>query len=112
MKTKFSLILSVLLLMIAAPGTFSAETKVNYSIDSAKSKIEIQVAKDGFFKAFGHDHLVSATKFSGGVQLVAAKMEESSVSFDANADSLRVNDPGESEKVWSDIQASMLGEQA
>jgi len=111
MKTKFSLILSVLLLMIAAPGTFGAETKVNHSIDSSKSKIEIQVAKDGFFKAFGHDHLVSTTHFSGSVRLAESKMEESSVTFTAEANSLRVIDPGESEKDRSEVQATMLGEQ-
>ena len=100
-----------LLLALSAPVAFNAESRTTYSIDSAKSKIEIQVAKDGFFKAFGHDHLVSATKFSGGVRLVAAKMEESSVSFAADADSLRVIDPGESEKDRIEVQATMLGEQ-
>jgi polyisoprenoid-binding protein YceI len=100
-----------LLLALSAPVAFNAESKTTYSIDSAKSKIEIQVAKDGFFKAFGHDHLVSATKFSGGVHLAAAKMEESSVSFAADADSLRVIDPGESEKDRTEVQATMLGEQ-
>ena len=100
-----------LLLALSAPVAFNAESKTTHSIDSAKSKIEIQVAKDGFFKAFGHDHVVSAIKFSGGVQLAAAKMEESSVSFAADADSLRVIDPGESEKDRSEVQATMLGEQ-
>ena len=100
-----------LLLALSAPVAFNAEPKTTYSIDSAKSKIEIQVAKDGFFKAFGHDHLVSATKFSGGAQLAAAKMEDSSVSFTADAGSLHVIDPGESEKDRSEVQATMLGEQ-
>ena len=100
-----------LLLALSAPVAFNAESKTTYSIDSTKSKIEIQVAKDGFFKAFGHDHLVSATKFSGSVQLAAAKMEESSVSFTADAGSLRVIDPGESEKDRNEVQATMLGEQ-
>jgi len=111
MTTKFSLMLSVLLLMIAAPGTSSAETKITHSVDSAKSKIEIQVAKDGFFKAFGHDHLVSTTRFSGSVRLAESKMEESSVTFAAEANSLRVVDPGESEKDRNEVQATMLGEQ-
>src|SRR5258708_37818065 len=100
----------VFLLMIAAPGTFNAGTKITHSIDSAKSKIEIQVAKDGFFKAFGHDHIVTATKFSGSVQFVSAKVEDSSVCFTADAGSLRVIDPGESEKDRSEVQATMLGE--
>ncbi len=111
MTTKSSLMLFVVLLMIAAPGTFNAETKITHSIDSAKSKIEIQVAKDGFFKAFGHDHVVSATKFSGGVQFVSARVEDSSVSFTADTNSLRVIDPGESEEDRNEVQATMLGEQ-
>src|SRR5256885_5240384 len=100
-----------LLLALSAPVAFNAESKTTYSIDSAKSKIEIQVAKDGFFKAFGHDHVVSATKFSGSVQFGSAKVEDSSVSFTAEANSLRVTDPGESEKDRSEVQATMLGEQ-
>src|SRR2546421_8695828 len=100
-----------LLLALSAPVAFNAESKTTYSIDSSKSKIEIQVAKDGFFKAFGHDHLVSTTHFSGSVRLAESKMEESSVTVTAEANSLRVIDPGESEKDRSEMQATMLGEQ-
>ena len=99
------------LLALTAPAAFNAASKTAYSIDSTKSKIEIQVAKDGLFKAFGHDHLVSANKFSGSVQLAAANLEDSSVSFTADANSLRVMDPGESEKDRSEVQATMLGVQ-
>ena len=100
-----------LLLALSAPVAFNAESKATYSIDSTKSKIEIQVAKDGFFKAFGHDHLVSTTHFSGSVRLAESKMEESFVTFTAEANSLRVIDPGESEKDRIEVQATMLGEQ-
>jgi len=100
-----------LLLALTAPAAFNSESKTAYSIDSAKSKIEIQVAKEGFFKAFGHDHVVTATKFSGDVQFVPAKVENSSVSFTAHANSLRVVDPGESEKDRNEVQTTMLGEQ-
>src|SRR5260221_899642 len=111
MTTKFSLTVPVFFLAIAASGTFSAETKIPHSIDSAKSKIEIQVAKDGFFKAFGHDHLVSTTHFSGSLRLAESKMEESFATFTAEATSLSVIDPGESEKDRIEVQATMLGEQ-
>jgi len=96
--------------VLAAGSLRGADSRTTYTIDSAKSKIEIHVAKDGFFKAFGHDHLVSATHFSGSVQLATAKMEESSVAFAADANALRVIDPGESEKDRSEVQATMLGE--
>src|SRR6266705_3820383 len=111
MKTKFRLTVLFFFLAIAAPGKFNAGTKITHSFDFAKSKIEIQVAKDCFFKAFGHDHVVSAAKFSGGVQFGSAKVEDSSVSFTADANSLRVIDPGESEKDRNEVQATMLGEQ-
>lgn len=96
--------------LLPAGSLRGADPRTTYTINSAKSKIEIQVAKDGFFKAFGHDHLVFATHFSGSVQLAAAKMEESSVTFTVEANSLHVVDPGESEKDRSDVQATMLGE--
>ncbi len=94
--------------IVAAPA-FGADTRTNYKIDSAKSKIEIHVAKDGFLKAFGHDHLVSATQFSGDVQVNASKMEDSAVSLSADSAALKVVDPGESEKDRSEVQATMLG---
>jgi polyisoprenoid-binding protein YceI len=80
-------------------------------IDPQLSKIEIQVAKDGFLKAFGHDHLVSAVKYSGEIQFVAEKVESSSVEFVVESASLKVIDPGESEKDRNEVQATMLGEQ-
>lgn len=95
---------------VSAP-TFCAETKTNYSIDSAKSKVEIHVAKDGFLRAFGHDHLVSATQFSGEVQFASAKPESSSINFAVDTQSLVVLDPGESEKDRKEVQETMLGPQ-
>jgi polyisoprenoid-binding protein YceI len=99
-----SLIVSASIHALSLPAS-----RVGYSIDPQQSKIEIQVAKDGFLKAFGHDHLVLATKYSGEVQFDSAKVEESSVAFTVEAASLKVIDPGESEKDRSEVQATMLG---
>jgi len=93
------------------PVAHGVESRAAYVIDSQKSKIEVQVAREGFFKAFGHDHLISAKEFSGEVQLDSAKLENSSVSFTIEAKSLAVVDPGESEKDRKDVQDTMLGEQ-
>ena len=93
------------------PVAHGVESRTAYVIDSQKSKIEVQVAREGFFKAFGHDHLISAKEFSGEVQLDSAKLENSSVSFTIEAKSLSVVDPGESEKDRKDVQDTMLGEQ-
>src|SRR5215813_2041575 len=89
----------------------AADSSTRYSIESQKSKIEIQVAREGFFKAFGHDHLLSAPQFSGEIRLDQAKLEESSVSLTIDAKSLTVVDPGESEKDRKDVQDTMLGDQ-
>ena len=94
--------------LFALPTT--PATRTSYSIDPQLSKIEIQVARDGFLKAFGHDHLVSATQYSGEIQFDAAKLEESLVAFTVESSSLKVVDPGESEKDRSEVQATMLGE--
>jgi polyisoprenoid-binding protein YceI len=93
------------------PVAHGVQSHEAYVIDSQKSKIEVQVAREGFFKAFGHDHLISAKEFSGEVQLDSAKLENSSVSFTIEAKSLAVVDPGESEKDRKDVQDTMLGEQ-
>jgi polyisoprenoid-binding protein YceI len=89
----------------------AANSPTQYLIDSQKSKIEIQVAREGFFKAFGHDHLVSASRFSGEIRMDQAKLDESSVNLTIDAKSLTVVDPGESEKDRKDVQDTMLGEQ-
>lgn len=88
-----------------------ADSPARYSINPQKSKIEIQVAREGFLKAFGHDHLVSAPQFSGEIRMDRAKLEESSVNLTIDAKSLAVVDPGESEKDRKDVQDTMLGEQ-
>ena len=88
-----------------------ADSSARYSIDLQKSKIEIQVAREGFFKAFGHDHLVSAPQFSGEIRMDRAKLEQSSVNLTIDAKSLTVVDPGESAKDRKEVQNTMLGEE-
>lgn len=102
---------TVLLLgtLLAFPGLAVPAARVGYLVDSQQSKIQIHVDKDGFLKAFGHDHLVSATQLSGEIQFDAAKVEESSVAFTVESRSLKVIDPGESEKDRNEVQETMLG---
>lgn len=107
-KTAAVSLLSVLVLL-PVPGV--PATRTAYSIDPQQSKIEIQVAKDGFLKAFGHDHLVSATQYSGEVQFDSAKVEESSIVFTVETAGLKVIDPGESEKDRNDVQTTMLSKE-
>jgi polyisoprenoid-binding protein YceI len=99
---------SASLLLITA-GTL-AEEKPNYSVDAAHSRVEINVYKEGVFKAFGHDHVVAAKEVSGQVQFDAEKIEQSTVSLKIPTKSITAIDPGESEKDRHDVQATMEGE--
>jgi polyisoprenoid-binding protein YceI len=94
-----------------ALSAVAANSQDAYKIDPQNSKIDIQVAREGFLKAFGHDHLVSAKQFSGEVQIPSSGYGQSSVSFVVDAKSLVVVDPGESEKDRAEVQSTMLGEQ-
>lgn len=87
-----------------------AQGKANYSIDPAKSKVEINVSKEGAFKAFGHDHLISASDISGQVQFDPAKIEQSTVRLKIPTKSISAVDPGESEKDRHAVQETMSGE--
>jgi polyisoprenoid-binding protein YceI len=95
-------------LLIAAAGL--AQEKPNYSIDGARSKVEINVYKEGLFKAFGHDHVIAAKELSGQVQFDAEMIDQSTVRLKLPTKSITVIDPGESEKDRRDVQATMEGE--
>src|SRR6267378_5249662 len=98
--------------LLLAPLTVIAQDNAPYSIDAAQSKLEIQVYKEGVFKAFGHDHLIAAKQLSGQVQLDPQKIDQSSVRLHVPAKSLTVVDPGESEKDRRDVQTTMEGERS
>jgi polyisoprenoid-binding protein YceI len=87
-----------------------AQEKGAYTIDNAKSKLQIDVAKEGAFKMFGHDHVIVAKEISGQVQFDPQKLEDSAVHLKVSAKSLTALDPGESDKDRADVQATMLGE--
>ena len=87
-----------------------AAAQTAYSFDAAHSSLEINVYKEGFFKAFGHEHLVTAKDFSGAARFDADKLENSSVTLRVAAKSFTVVDPGESDKDRQQVQATMLGE--
>ena len=81
-----------------------------YTLDRKQSRLEIRVSREGFLKAFGHDHVISATELSGQMQLAQPNVTQSSVTFVAATSSLVVVDPGETEKNRNDVQSTMLGD--
>ena len=96
-------------LTLAAFAT-TAQEKGAYAINNKKSKLHIDVYKEGAFKIFGHDHQIVAKEISGEVQFDPQKTEDSAVHLKVPANSLTVLDPGESEKDRRDVQATMTGE--
>jgi polyisoprenoid-binding protein YceI len=107
MKQIAAMVLAIVSGSLAAPRP---ERLTAYVIDAKQSKLEIHVYREGFLKAFGHDHLISATELSGQVQLARLNLAESSVTFVVKTHSLVVVDPGESEKDRNEVQATMLGD--
>jgi polyisoprenoid-binding protein YceI len=101
---------SLTLALFALATATAALEKGAYTIDNAKSKLQIDVAKEGAFKMFGHDHLIVAKGISGQVQFDPQKLEDSAVHLKVSAKSLTAVDPGESDKDRGDVQATMLGE--
>src|SRR5258706_553805 len=68
-----------------------------YTLYRKQSRLEIRVFREGFLKAFAHDHVISATELSGQMQLAQPNVTQSSVTFVAATSSLVVVDPGEAE---------------
>ena len=81
-----------------------------YTLDRKQSRLEIRVSREGFLKALGHDHVISATELSGQIQLAQPDVTQSSVTFVAATSSLVVVDPGEAEKDRNEVQSTMLGD--
>jgi polyisoprenoid-binding protein YceI len=107
MKPRLATAGAVLLLI---PSASLSQDSSNYSVDAQQSKVEIHVGKEGAFKAFGHDHLISARQVSGQAEFDPQKIDRSSVSLRIPTKSITVVDPGESEKDRQDVQATMEGE--
>jgi polyisoprenoid-binding protein YceI len=108
MKRSLTSAAATLLLMMSVAAL--AQDKSSYSIDPARSKVEIHVYKEGVFKAFGHDHEIAAKELSGQVQFDPDNINQSTVRLKIPTKSIAVIDPGESEKDRHDVQATMESE--
>ncbi len=73
-------------------------------IDAANSTIRVHVSKAGLLSAFGHDHQIAAPIASGTVDAGARRVE-----LHIDATSMKVVDPGTSDKDRAEIQSTMLG---
>jgi len=73
-------------------------------IDAANSTIKVQVSKAGILSAFGHDHEITAPIASGTLDAGVKRVE-----LHIDAASMKVVDPGSSDKDRAEIQSAMLG---
>jgi polyisoprenoid-binding protein YceI len=107
MKQRWAVLLLELSLFSGAAA--HAGTRAEYAISSEKSELQISVYKEGLFKAFGHDHLISASMLSGRVLFDEENLQDSTVDLTVETASLRVIDPGESASDRQQVQSTMAG---
>ena len=101
MKASVTGALAVWAVCWACCGPASAQAR---AIDTAKSVMTVRVYKAGVFSALGHNHEISAPISSGRVDVTARQVE-----LRAKTSTLKVLDPGVSEKDRGEIQSTMLG---
>jgi hypothetical protein len=91
-------------LLFLCPPAQPADSQSGREMDTEKSVLTIRVYKAGLFSTFAHDHEIRAFIHQGSFDEVRR-----TVQFVVMAGSLRVLDPGVSDKDRSDIQGTMLG---
>jgi len=100
----------VFVMALTAGLPAQAQNRATFVVNAKQSKLDIRVYREGFLKAFGHDHQISATEFSGKIQLAQPDLSASHVKFTVETKSLVVLDPGESEKDRQEVQETMLSD--
>src|SRR6185437_4400089 len=94
-------------ILIVAMGCLfwdAAATAQPRAVDAEKSVMTVRVFEAGLLSGFGHDHVISAPVASGTVDTASHRVE-----LHVKAGSLKVNDPGISDKDRGEIQSNMVG---
>jgi len=89
-RGSFCLALCAVLAAAVLPVAADAAT---YQVDPEQSELAVQLYKAGFASAFAHDHVVTATRFSGEVVYDPDDLGSASVSLEAEAAGLVVDEP-------------------
>ena len=110
MRRNHVLVVAVLLLVLPEPAALVAGELQAFEINAARSTLVVEVARSGFLKTFGHDHVIAVKEFSGRIQVDPEKPENSSVTLRVAAPSLRVADEGISDEDRAEVQSTMLGD--
>lgn len=82
---------------------------VHYALDARQSRFTVRVWSGGPLAKLGHNPTIAITDYSGDIQCVSGKLEESQFSVAIHAKSLVVVEDM-SEKDRAEIQATMLGD--
>lgn len=101
------LFLLALALSLACPRTLPAQASDSYRINTKESKIEILLYRGGLLSAFGDNHLINLTHFSGKVNL--SHMDGWNAVLSGDAASLKVIDPWGSPAERKEVEDTMLG---
>lgn len=88
------------LILLLLPISFAVAQTVN--IDTAASKVTVQVWKSGLFSAFAHNHTIAAPIASGHVD-----PEKRSVELKFNSQAMKVMDPDVKDSERADIERTM-----
>lgn len=84
-----------------------AQGERSYQVISDESRMTIEVGRAGFFKMFGHDHLIEVGALEGSVSWNADSPQESRFVLEVDASSLAVADAELSEDDRAEIQSDM-----
>jgi polyisoprenoid-binding protein YceI len=97
---------STLLLFTLVLGSISAEAADRACVVTDRSHFRIQVGSSGLFSAFGHDHLIEATKIEGCASIDPKDLAHSSITLTFPTADIRVLDPKEA-KDRPEVQKTM-----
>lgn len=76
--------------LLVGPGAAWGAT---YRVDPERTRLVLQVFRDGVGSGLAHDHVVEATEVGGTVEYNAARPADSAVVVEVRTASLRVDDP-------------------
>jgi polyisoprenoid-binding protein YceI len=94
------------LALLGGAGRAAAQERV-YEIDSACSRLAVEVGKAGLFSGLGHAHTITAPKIEGRIKLDAANVTAGRVWLAVPAADLQVADAGIDDEDRAEIKSNM-----
>src|SRR5881392_520367 len=101
---------STVLLLIFVLGSISARAADRACVVPGRGYFRIHVGSAGLFSAFGHDHLIEATKIEGCADIDPKDLMHSSIRLTFPTSEIRVIDPKENAKDRVEVQKTMASQ--